>query len=161
MQITKNDIIEAIKSRKGAAFITFYALTEAQKSAAKNAQKVYKLSRVNGIVNFVYENSVNNQLRREGKEFAFTAKPRKWGVHVSPSIIEHKGKFYLQVKVERTLGKPKYFTNGKLVNKAEISHLLKESRASGQPCDKEVILRDYSFDAITSLSMDGKCYKLK
>ena len=159
-KITKEKLIEKLIERKGSTFVAFRALTEAQKSKAKDAEKVYKLSWVNGIFNFNYENSVNNQIEREGKEIEFTAKPRQWGRHVALGVIEHKGRYYLQVKVERALAKPRFFWRGRNVAKAMVAHLLRESSASNQPCDKEIVCRDYSIDNLISISMDGKRYRL-
>jgi hypothetical protein len=44
------------------------------------------------MIGFRYENSVNNQREREGKEVDFVAAPRKWGVHLDGTpLIDQNG----------------------------------------------------------------------
>jgi len=162
--ITQSDLVNVIRSLKGkgATFFSFQTVTEAQASQAKSAEKVLKFSYVNGLLEWNYENSVNNQLKREENPNAstFQAKPRKWGKHETLSLVWHKGEPFLHVKVEKALEKPRYFFQGKEVSKEEIGHLLKESAPSATQAEvgieKEVIPRDYSFSSIREIRLDGK-----
>ena len=162
--ITQTQAVELIRSFCGATFIAFRAMTEAQASKAKNAKIVLKASNIHATAEWNYENSVNNQLNREESENSgsFVAKPRKWGVHESLSLVWHKGKAYLHAKVNKALQSPVYFVNGEPVSKSEVSHLLRKSRKPSTQTavgvKKEIVCRDYALSSIRELRVNGKKY---
>lgn len=165
--ITTAQAVEIIRNLKGATFIAFQAFTEAQKSKAKGAQKVFKASNVHATAEWNYQNSVNNQLQREenGKAGKFEAKPRAWGEHETLSLVWHKGEPYLHVKVNKALTSPRYFVNGQPVDKAEVSHLLRPPSPKPETQEsvglkKEVVCRDYKLSSIRELRLKGKRYIL-
>src|SRR4051812_25564019 len=83
--ITLQQLQSMLQTSKGAKIVTLVTITEPdlKKGEGENYNPFYlncvKVSRINGIVNFHYSNSVNNQLKRENKEANFTPQPRKWG----------------------------------------------------------------------------------
>lgn len=160
--ISRNQLIELIRSLEGATFVAFQALTEVQKSKAKNAVRVMKASNVHATAEWVYENSVNNQLGREENENAgkFQAQPRKWGEHETLSLVWHKGQAYLHVKINKALRSPSYFVNGDPVSKEEIAHLLPVPRQTATQTavglKKEVVCRDYKIDSIKEFRVNGE-----
>ena len=115
--ITKNQLVDRLMNLRGAKFTTIVAETDPRMLKTGNPfVGATKISRVNGVVNWIYQNSVNNQRVREnqpldqqGEIEHFSPEPRKWGQrlkhetgHVAP-LVEHKGKHYLELKVERSL----------------------------------------------------------
>jgi hypothetical protein len=136
--------------------------------------KVHKISHVNGVINWRYANAVNNQRAREGQPTDeegnvehFEALPRKWGQRlqrddgtVTP-LVEHKGRHYLELKVERSLGHEYRDESGEVVPQDDIAPWLYPHRKSArQQTDKEIILRDYALDNIKQVRMDGELYEV-
>lgn len=172
--INKDKLIELFRNLKGSTFIGFSSITNVNalkknkiNSLPNPYGEIFKLSKVSACANFDFAHSVNLQREREGNQEAFVAKPRTWGRLVSPSLVEHKGKYYLQVKVEKTR-KPIYLirdvkTNAfKYVKKNEIAAYLPEkNESSRQDVDKQVIIRDYSIDNIHSIVLNKETYKIK
>jgi hypothetical protein len=67
---------------------------------------VTRIANVGVMIGYVYENSVNNQLEREGKEREFLAQPlwKGKGKRISTALATHieKGTFYLTYKAQQT-----------------------------------------------------------
>lgn len=126
------------------------------------AGRVQKVSRVNGFLNFNYQNAVNRQLGREDKEQEFEAHPRKWGNRKKGFVYyESKGekKVYLEVKVEKSLDH-EYYVDGEKVSDDVVKPYLRPSSPSRQGTDKEVIVRDYRISNILKLCCGGQEYVL-
>ena len=82
-----------------------------------------------------------NRLDQQGEIEHFSPEPRKWGQrlkhetgHVAP-LVEHKGKHYLELKVERSLGH-EYRLNGETLDSQDVSEFLpkrkERSKAEGR-----------------------------
>jgi hypothetical protein len=136
------------------------ALTEAE-TVGNPPWPILKLSRFGAFVGD-YENMVNNQLGREGKgQLTFTAKPRKWGHHISLALVEHIKKgdtsptFYASLKPLHAR-KPVYLVRtpeGFLapIAKTAIAQWLKpEAHAKNQGTVKEIYHRDFKLTSIVS-----------
>lgn len=164
--ITRSELLDLIRTRKGSCPITILANTDARSLAKHRDTKeanpyrgCRKIARVNGFINFTYENSVNNQRKREGLTPDFKAEERKWGSHEESDhvgcIVEHNGKFYLSIKGERVL--ERYFEyDGKRVELD--SGFLPKPKPLNQGVDKEVVYRNYAIDSIKSIKIDGEEY---
>ena len=154
--ITETALVEMLRANKGATAVTIVAKTS-------QSVTVFKVSRVNGMIGFRYDNAVNRQLAREGQQADFVAKPRKWGRHIEGTpLVEHKGNSYVELKVEKSLGYRFEHFNGTPFTDAETaawlaSHPIK-SRPTTQGTEKEIILRDYKVDSIISITYRGVCY---
>lgn len=127
---------------------------------------IFKLSRFNAFVGD-YENMVNNQLAREGKDqLTFTAKPRKWGVHKSLALVEHKGNHYVSLKPLHTR-KPVYLIRtpqgflAPIARAAIASFLPEERHATNQGTEKEIYHRDYKLESIVSLRIAGQQLRIR
>lgn len=164
--VTRQELKDLLATQKGATMVTIISHTDpATRKGDKG--KVVKQSTTNGVINWNYEGSVNRQQKREGGEGTFQAKPRKWGQKIEGTcLIEHKGNYYLELKVERAL-KAEYFErrpDGSLVatTKEAIAAILpkKRSSAPSQGVNKEIILRDYKLTNIVILRMGGKEYHI-
>lgn len=172
--MTRDQLVETMQGRKGAFFATIVAETEPAMRKTNNPYVgATKISRVNGLLNWIYENAVNRQRIREdqpldanGEVEHFTAKPRKWGQRVKRNdgtvtpLVEHKGKHYLELKVERSLGY-EYRHNGQTLDPAVVAPFLpNREEGARQEVDNPVILRDYSIENITQITIDGIVYEI-
>lgn len=159
VQMTPDELVEHVKNLKGTTAISFDAVTDARLKKTGNPIPLpcAKWSKVNGMIGYNYENSVNNQREREGSERDFDAAPRQWGTRIHPCVVEHKGNFYLTVKIERVLEQPRYFdANGKEREIMEVKPFLPSKGATRQGVEKEVIHREYGIENIRNLRMGGK-----
>jgi hypothetical protein len=155
--MTKEELANFLKEIKGTTFCTIETETEPKLRGGKKCPYagVKKISKVNGAVGFIYENSVNNQRVREDSEPDFESEPRRWGHRVNGTpLVEYNGKFYIEVKVEKT-ETPLYILNGKFVANEDITPYLPET-TSRQGVEKEIILRDYSLDSIKMIKIKGQ-----
>ena len=173
--ISKTQLIDRLMNLRGAKFATIVAETDPRMRKTGNPfVGATKISRVNGVVNWIYQNSVNNQRVREnqpldnaGEVEYFEPEPRRWGTrlkhdtgHVAP-LVEHKGKHYLELKVERSLGH-EYRLNGQTLDPQDVAEFLPERKESArQRVDNPVILRDYSLDNIKTITIDGVEYTME
>ena len=172
--MTRGDLVNAMQTRKGAFFATIVAETDPRLLKTGNPYVgTTKISRVNGLLNWIYENAVNNQRVREnqpldnaGEVEHFTALPRKWGVRVKRTdgtvtpLVEYNGKHYLEVKVQKSLGY-EYRHNGATIDPAKVEPFLpKRQEGARQEVDSPVILRDYALENIQQITIDGIVYEL-
>lgn len=106
-----------------------------------------------------YQNMVNRRLAAEGKVADFESKPLPWGQRVDDSpIIEHNGKFYLQVIFQKG-GESEYLVDNKVVFKDTIEGLDEKPIQSGrQGLDDEntVVVRTFALDSIREIRMMGE-----
>lgn len=172
--MTRDDLVSVMQDRRGAFFTTIVAETAPPVRKTNNPHpNVKKISRVNGMLNWIYENSVNRQRTKENQPLDangdvehFVAKPRKWGQRVRRDdgsvtpLVENKGKHYLELKVERSLGY-EYRDNGQTIDPSVIEPFLpKREEGARQEVDDPVILRDYSVENIQQITIDGIVYEI-
>lgn len=159
-----------LQESKGAKFVGLTTITEPDLIAnCPFKNDCIKISYFSGIVNWNYQNSVNNQRERESKETTFEAKPRKWGTRLKDSpFVSHvlksgEHKLYLEVKIEKTLGHYYYQKSTQsLYSENAIKPFLREKRNSGeQDLEKEIILRDYWVKNIAIISINNHNYMIK
>ena len=156
--ITVDEMVEMFDRKHGARFVTIVSQTSPKLTAG--APNVKKVSRVNGCVWFNYAAAVNRQREREGIAETFTPAARKWGVRLSNSaLVGHKGKFYLEVKVEKSLDHKYIDANtGAEVAEEQISPFYPKKSESRQGVAQEICLRDYNLDIIQSIVHEGVTY---
>lgn len=167
-KLTLPELQTALIERGGAKFVTFTARTDARLKKTDNPfGKVFKTSRVNGVINWSYGRAVNRQRGREWdgtpdeRPDRFQPYPRKWGQRL-PNLpfVQYKGRVYLEVKVQRaeTLG----YTDeaGDPLLPEMITPFLPKvsSNADHQEVDREVVLRDYDLANIVEIAFDGATY---
>lgn len=129
--------------------------------------EIFKFSTVNAFTGADYENSVNRQLAREGKDqLEFHAKERSWGNRISPALVENHGKLYLVAQIQRT-GHPVYLARkdgGKLaiVAKAAIASFLAPiTHAENQGTEKEILYRNYGLASIIAMNAKGHRFRIR
>jgi hypothetical protein len=168
--ITYPQAVEVIRAIKGPQPFSATALTEPEMRKTGNpyAGKVRKLSRVSGFI-ADYENMVNNQLDREGKDqLTFNAKPRKWGRKVSLALVEHvkdgETRHYISFVPQHS--KPFYLIATALglmlIEKAILAPWMPEHKApTNQGTDKAIEPRDYNLANVSSFRVGGHSYRIR
>lgn len=116
------------------------------------------------LIGFNYENSVNNQLFREGKEGDFEAVARAYGEHVEGTpVIEHNGKFYLQCKLQRTIS-TQFYVDGEPVEESVVEPYIVKSKPSARQAaagvEKEVKPFNPLLTNIETIVMGGETYTI-
>ena len=119
----------------------------------------------NVFIGFIYANSVNNALAKEGKTADFVPSERAWGQKIKGTcLVEHKGAYYLECRFMNDT-KPEYFLDGKPSTKETFSAFMTEKTATGnaehQGLEKEIILRDYKLASIAEIKVAGEHYIVK
>ena len=157
--ITKKELIEKMNTVKGATILSVDVLTAPRMRKTDNpymgATKVVTLS---GITNFDYQNSVNNQLVREGKEPEFVSQKRTWGERQENWIV-HNGNYYLQLKVQGS-STPVYRFNDEVIEKDVLQPFLQEPHKphTQDTLEAEVVVRDIKLENIRCIRAFGEEY---
>ena len=169
--IDQNELKRILSKNKGASAVTIVARTELDKKMRKTGNPLIgkgftKVSRVNGMIGWHYANAVNNQRKREGLEADFVVQPRKWGTRIEGTpLVEHKGAFYLELKVEKSLGHRYEDSDGNEIDDNTVSKIKSflpvKKQAATQQTEKEIVLRDYKLDTILSITYRGTCYLIR
>lgn len=142
------------KNVSGSSFITIYTETIPKTKKTNNPFKtVYKRTKMTGVIGFDYKSSINRQASKEGLGER-EAKQRTWGTLSDNRIwVEHKGKKYLQIKVE-SCSSPIYLNEQRQeIPYEQIAPFLYKKQVSSnqQDLSKPVVIRDITLDNITSV----------
>lgn len=142
-----------ILETKGSTVVTLTALTvpDYRKTGCPFKNNIQKLARVNGFLNWVYEDAVNRQRVRENKPANFEAEPRAWGTQLKQTcFISHvtragDHKLYLKFKVQTVLNIAYLTLDGQDIPETEVEPWLNEKeRNYRQGLQREVVERDYT-----------------
>ena len=158
-KISKENLVELLKSVKGSTFVTIQTVTTPKFIGGKSCPfaGAIKISKVNGCIGFNYENSVNNQRKRENSEPDFVSEPRTWGHRISGTpLVKHEGLYYLEIKVEKS-ELPIYILGTSILDNNEVENWIRE-QTTRQDVEKPVILRDYKIDSIQKIIINKKEY---
>lgn len=160
--ITHNTLFTMLSEIRGTTFAKIVTDTDPKLRKTGNPfSGVRKVSHVNVCLGFQYENSVNRQRGREEIAQDFESAPRAWGTKISPMFIEHKGKLYLETKIERSLSTSYVDATGRELTSEDVAPFLpKRSSSSRQGVEKKVLIRDYAMDSIRSITINGESYKV-
>jgi len=158
--ITRDALQSMLSDIRGATFATLVTATDPKLRKTGNPLgNVRKVSRVNVTLGFQYEGAVNRQRAREGSEADFQTAPRQWGTKISPMLIEHKGKVYLETKVERSLSHSFIDADGKEIDSKMVEPFLPaRTPSTRQETEKEILVRDYALESILSIAIRGEEY---
>ena len=167
--VTAESIIDLLSAINGPRFVTLTTKTEPAMVAGNPFGKgnIRKVSRVNGIVNWDYGRSVQNQQEREGQGKTFQAEPRKWGTRLQGlPFVAHTGKdgvfhLYLELKVEKSLEYHYEDLNGQTIPNDDVTPWLRPAGKSRQTTEKKVLLRDYRMDRIIGIAYKGTTYVIE
>lgn len=169
--INKVDFVKMFDEKKGAIMlaVSLETVPSMRKTDNPYINGTTKTVSLSGITGFDYENVVNMQLMREGKEPIFDANPLPWGKHDNAYIISNldkktgKTKFYVQMKVQGS-SDPVYRHNGEYIEKVVLEPFLPKRTMSATQedveLDKEVVVRTVSVDNIKTVRMGGEEFML-
>lgn len=171
---------QVLASKQGASIVSIVAETDPKarkKDDAGNPNPfvgLRKVARVNGIINWHYENAVNNQRCREetptdneGNIIPFEAAHRQWGYRettpdgkLTPFVFNPKtGERYLELKVQRSLEYQYVDANGNVIPAELVNPFLPQRKEGArQQVENPVILRDYKLSNIKQLQMGGELF---
>jgi len=155
--ITKQALIEKINAIKGTTIIALDIQSEPKMKKTDNPfLGTTKVTTLSGIIGYSYENAVNNQLNREGKETDFVAQPRSWGEHEG-NWITHKGQYYLSVKIQGS-SEPIFVREGVEIKRELLAPFLYDSKKphTQEELEKEVVVRDIKIDSIKIIRAFGE-----
>lgn len=169
--VTEKEFVEIVKSIKGVTFASLKARTIPDMRKTNNPYfgRVRKHSTVNVLMgNWHYGNSLRNQANREGLNIEIEVLPRKWGNRLNKAgLVEHNGKFYLEVKIEGVSSTVYKFMNGKKLTDEQEKELKTferrnpEGSSSQSDLNKKIILRDYKISNIVSARFNGRTYVVR
>ena len=158
-------------------FVTIIARTDARLRKRKNPHwPVEKIARVNGAIGWNYGLTVRRQQLREGRKASFHPMQRDWGRRMKlPAsrnanplrglvpIIEHKGRLYLELKVERVLDVKYRGAEGDELTAEQVAPFqrARKSQAKHQGVTREIVLRDYALESIESITIGGRTYRVR
>jgi hypothetical protein len=187
--LTVKQLTEKLDAIRGASFVTITSRTEPamvkfhRETGEPNPHYgATKISLVNGMVNWCYGQSVNNQRLREGNGEHFFPESRRWGqrrfynaegqpvydrtasVRLSP-FVDHKGWVYLELKVQNCIEHRYEAPDGTVLTDEDVAPYLPIKGESRQGVEREVILRDYTLDKdgmcnILAITMGGETYHI-
>ena len=163
--ITADEAVAIIqRTVKGTMAVSVDAVTSPKMNKTGNPffGKVKKFCRMDGLIGFDYSNSVNNQAEREGKEER-DAKPRAWGILSDDRIfVTHKGRHYLQMKVQSSSTPVYKDEQGNEIAKALLEPFMPPKSVSSTQADleKEVCVRDVTMDNLTGMRFNGGEYEI-
>ena len=127
--------------------------------------EVTKIANVGAMVGYCYENSVNNQLEREGKEKEFMAQSL-WngkGKRLSLALTTHieKGSFYLTYKAQQTFKSFHFDAVLNLIPYAILKPYFPASDpAKSQGVEKAVYHREIALENVRKIKIKGITYSI-
>ena len=151
---------------KGYSFAGLQTLTDARAKKTDNPFKdkiILKESQLLVNVGFHYSNSLVNQAKRENVSTDFDVQPRKWGIRLPNSpLVEHKGNYYLEAKVEKVFQTRFTDIDGNELSKEDVNPFLPKKinqwGATQDRLEKKIYLRDFKLASIQKFAFDGKIY---
>jgi hypothetical protein len=166
IKITKSELVQMLRNWNfGAQPASVQYVTEPKLTPEGKAKfgTITRIANVGVMVGYIYENSVNNQLEREGKEREFMAQ-QLWkgkGKRISHALATHieKGTFYLTYKAQQTFRALHLDTNLNIVPNSVIEAYFPKSDPSAyQGTEKAVYHRELSIDNVRRLKFKKTTY---
>lgn len=157
---------------KNPQFATIISETEAQLIKPKTVNSKFmglkKVSYKSIILNFIYENSVINQMIREGIDpESFEQKQRTNGLVYYPNskCLMHnqdKTKDYLWYKLEKVL-ETRYFLGEKEISKENLVGVLYTPKSSStqDALEKKIIVNNLKLENLVAIKANGILYQNK
>ena len=162
--ISQIDLLGILKNFAGYSFAGLQTLTDTRARKTDNPfpkKIILKQSQMLVNVGFHYSNSLVNQAKRENVSTEFDVQPRKWGIRLpNCALVEHKGNYYLEAKVEETYSTLFFDVNGNELDKQDVLPFLskKQESATQDRLEKKIYLRDFKLASIQKFAFDGKVY---
>ena len=119
-----------------------------------------KSNTLSGMIGMDYENGVNNQLSREGKEMVFNAKPHPWMCHAENNLGKNRnkedGKRYIPIKVQSATSSVYTLDGVDVTDKVQAFLPKKPAPKTQDDLEKKVIWRTPDLDSIKTIRMLGR-----
>ena len=171
--ISNNNILAVLNTIANGTFVGVHSLTEPKMRKTNNpfnGHKVQKMTIQTLQWGYNYANAVNNRIGDEKHE-TFVADPLKWGEWLVPNkVITHKGKLYARFyKVDNgTPANVTYLIDGVIATEEQEqvikSFLVAPSSSARQAevglVEHQVKPRDFAFDNIIGLAVNGEMYNI-
>lgn len=159
--LTYSQLVASLRQNKSCTAVTITSETIPKMRKTNNPYfgMVRKVSRVNGLIGWEYENAVNNQREREGHGEVFFSEPRAWGMKIGGTpLVQHNGEFYLELKVQKVLFTEYQHIEGHAVAPENLKPFLPErsGESSRQETEKEIVLRDYKVSSLRQITYRGQ-----
>lgn len=149
-------------------FVGITAITDPEMKQRGNPyrDRIIKLCKINGAINWRYSRAVNRQRTREEKPADFKAELRKWGARVErcPLVIHIEDdvpRLYLEIKVQAATAKYFDILTDKEVPFETLQPYFPKRRPSRQGLEKEVVLRDFRLDHVAELRIDREVWRIE
>jgi len=157
------DVLKAV--HPGNSFATITATTvpsKMRKTGNPNWGNCFKTTTVNVGIQFNYEAGVNRQREREDKPTDFVADAPTWGEHIDNTcLVEHKGEFYMYVRILKSLGYRYHNAKGDTIPNEQVHAFMPPSKPSDkQDLDAEIIVRKYFLKNIRQITVSGATYQI-
>ena len=162
--LSQIDLLAILKDFAGHSFAGLQTLTDARAKKTDNPFKdkiILKQSQMLVNVGFHYSNSLVNQAKRENVSTEFDVQPRKWGIRLpNCALVEHKGNYYLEAKVEEIYSTLFFDVDGNELNKEDVLPFLPKKKESStqERLEKKVYLRDFKIASIQKFAFNKKVY---
>lgn len=136
-----------------------------EKYGDRTFNRVIEKKNTIGTVNYIYENSVNNQQDRENLTSDFVSQPRTWGTRICPAIVIHKGELYLTLKFGSTKNVIRENENGSVIPShifdnwqlaSKKNSYLTAKAQERQGIENVVIPNDFKFANISSIKINNR-----
>jgi len=158
-QISVNDLVNKLMTIEPNTEATIKTLTDPKLKKTNNPYEgVLKESVSQVTLNYRYSDEVNRQRAREGAEFDFTPKPRKWGTRLGETaLITHNSQIYVSACF-RSVDSTKYLHEGNEIDKTLLEQWIpvRKSQADKQGLATEVIVRDFKLNSLVSIQIEGE-----
>lgn len=156
--LTKAELVDLLSKVKGTTAVSIETTTTPKIRSGNPFVGLKKVSKVSGMIGVIYANSVNNQRAKEGLDKDFVPESRKWGERILHTpLVKHKDKFYLEMKCQSA--KSDYFDNSGRVSIDQVKPW-EYNKTSRQGVENEVILRDFSLENITRITINKNEYQV-
>lgn len=170
-RLSQNEFESILRTLRGSVICTIVSKTipDMRKTGNPYIDQIYKLSIINGVINWSYQGAVNKQrlkesqpLDGEGLVEYFEPAPRQWGTRIPHTpLVEHKGRKYLEVKVENSRSEVRWILDDSTIDISLLEPFLRQpSKSNRQQIEKEVILRDYALENIIGVQLKGVFYTI-
>ena len=163
-KITVNQLVNLLSAISVETPARIVTETEVKMKKTNNPYfgQVTKRTTSNVLLCFNYENEVNRERAKEGKEFDFEAKARTWGDKLGNSpIITNNGQLYLSVRFLKSDGS-EFKHNNQPIAKTMLTEWLQESKSSasnqGLTDTNEVIVRTYKVVNVKEITIGTETY---
>jgi len=179
IKVKKSELIATVYGLDRSKIITVHLRTfpnlnkksRIDKTPAKWATgEVVKIQRLNCLIGINYQNCVNNQLEREGKEADFEALPPNWGINVGDSKslqswINSNKEFnlYVQLNPRKQIACEFKTLNGETITDMDYLNSLlppKQEGSGRQGTDVKVAWIKPKVESFLGIATDGVYYQI-